>query len=67
MCRQVPCTLSFFHFSSTVVQIGFERILYSVNEAARQVTLSVAVLSGSLSDEVLIRLNTQDGSAKGMF
>lgn len=54
-------------FSVTVVEIGFERIHYSVRETAGQVTLSVAVLSGSLSDEVVIRINTHDRSAKGML
>lgn len=54
-------------FSVTVVEIGFERIHYSVRETAGRVILSVAVLSGSLSDEVVIRINTQDRSAKGML
>ena len=54
-------------FSVTVVEIGFERSHYSVRETAGQVTLSVAVLSGSLSDEIVIRINTHDRSAKGML
>ena len=50
-----------------VVQIGFEEILYMVNEADGQVVLSVAVLSGQLSSDVLIRINTADNSAVGKF
>ena len=56
-----------FFYIFLVVQIGFEEILYMVNEADGQVVLSVAVLSGQLSSDVLIRINTEDNSAVGKF
>ena len=47
------------------VQIGFEEVLYSVDESAGEVTLGVAILSGGLSSEVVVRLSTGDSSATG--
>ena len=50
------------------VQIGFEETLYTIDESAGVVTVSVAVLSGSLSSDVAVavRLITRDGSARGI-
>ena len=45
------------------VRIGFEESLYTVDEDAGTVTVSVRVLDGQLSSEVEVQLNTQDGSA----
>ena len=50
----------------TAVQIGFEETLYTIDESAGVVTVSVAVLSGSLSSDVAVRLITRDGSARGI-
>ena len=36
-----------------------------VDEGAGQVEVSVAVLSGGLSEEVFVRVNTQDNTAQG--
>ena len=49
----------------TGVQIGFEEVLYSVDESAGEVTLGVVILSGGLSSEVVVRLSTGDSSATG--
>ena len=38
-----------------------------VNEADGQLVLAVAVLSGQLSSDVLISINTADNSAVGRF
>lgn len=47
----------------TGVRIGFERTEYSVREDAGQIQLVVRVLDGVLSDNVRVRLETEDGSA----
>ena len=51
--------------SFTVVQIGFESNLYTVNEGAGEVVVSVIVVSGILSGEVVVRLDTLDNTAIG--
>ena len=48
------------------VQIGYEETLYTIDESAGEVTVSVAVLSGSLSSDVVVQLVTRDGSARGI-
>ena len=40
--------------------------LYSVNENDEIAVLSIAVLSGQLSEEVVVRLRTENGSATGI-
>ena len=55
-------------FSSNVgVTIGFVNTIYSVSESDGIAVVSVAVLSGELSDNVVVRLTTQDGSATSKF
>ena len=51
---------------ATGVTIGFVSTLYSVNENEEIAALSIAVLSGQLSGEVVVRLSTQDDSAAGI-
>ena len=41
--------------------------IYSVSESDGIAVVSVAVLSGELSDNVVVRLTTQDGSATSKF
>ena len=43
--------------------IGFEELVYSVDEDASQVVVDVVVLDGNLTRNVEVELNTQDGSA----
>jgi hypothetical protein len=45
------------------VTIGFVSTLYSVNENDEIAAVSIAVLSGQLSEEVVVRLSTENGSA----
>ena len=45
--------------------ISFEEEVYTVNEADGEVTVSVALLSGVLSSDVVVRMDTKDGNAKG--
>ena len=47
------------------VIISFEEAVYTVNEADGEVTVSVAVLSGVISSDVVVRMDTKDGNAKG--
>lgn len=48
------------------MQIGFEETQYTVNESFGEVTVSVAVLSGDLSSDVVVRLDTTERSAEGI-
>ena len=47
------------------VVIGFMETDYTVAETEGTVELQVAVLSGSLSSDVTVRLDTIPGTAKG--
>ena len=49
----------------TVVVIGFEQTIYTVDEGSGPATVSVAVLSGQLSSNVVVRLDTTQRSAEG--
>ena len=48
------------------MQIGFEETLYRVSESAGQVQLGVAVLFGALSSDIILSLDTSDGTAQSM-
>ena len=48
------------------VRLGFERETYSVNESDETITLYISVLSGQLSDDLIVQLNTVDSTAQGM-
>ena len=48
------------------VQIGFQQTLYSVDESTGLVVLSVRVLSGILTNEVIVELNTNQDTAIGI-
>ena len=47
----------------TGVTIGFVETLYAVKENDGSAVVTVAVLSGQLSQDVVINFDTQDGSA----
>ena len=47
------------------VSIGFRETEYSVDEASGAVLVSVEVLSGQLSGDVVVRLNTNQNTATG--
>ena len=47
------------------VVIGFDDMLYFVDESAGEVVVSVGVISGTLSDEVTIQLTQTSDSAAG--
>ena len=59
--------LNTFSLTLTVVQIGFEEVLYTVNEGTGQVELGVAVLSGALSSNIVLSLETADNTAQGRW
>ena len=51
-----------------LVVIGFNQTTYSVREDAVSVTVSVSVISGTLSQDVIITLSTAPGgSATGIY
>ena len=48
-----------------VAVIGFEDRVYSVSESAGTAVVTVRLLSGGLSDTVVVRLETTDNTAQG--
>ena len=48
---------------STDVTIGFEKTLYTVDELQGQAVVGVAILDGTLSQDVVVGVNTEDGTA----
>ena len=51
-----------------LVVIGFNQTTYSVCEDAGGVTVSVSVMNGTISEDVIITLSTApDGSATGIY
>ena len=50
-------------YTCTVLRIGFEETQYEVVENEGSVTVGVAVFGGQLSEEVTVRLTTEDGTA----
>ena len=53
------------YFSFAGIIIGFVEMDYSVAETDSTVEVEVAVLSGSLSSDVVVQLDTLDSSAIG--
>ena len=49
---------------STAARIGFERETYSGREPDEVINVTVAVLSGTLSQEVVVRIYSMDSSAR---
>ena len=56
------------HFLLSIgVTIGFVETLYSVDENDGSIVVTVAVLSGELSEDVVVGFNTQDDTATGLL
>ena len=50
------------------VEVGFERNSYAVNEIVSSVAICVVVVgNGSLGTDLELELETQDGTAQGVF
>ncbi len=49
----------------SVVEIGLERPLYTVNETDGTIEVCAVLVSGSLERTVTVSLSTVDGTAKG--
>ena len=62
-CLSFVLTVNFSMYS--VVNIGFEPILYAVNENSRVVEFVIQNRNPNLQKDVAITFNTIDGSAKG--
>ena len=56
----LPPPLPLLPSSLSVVRIGFEQTLYVVNEGDGTAEVHVAVLSGSLSSDVVVTLETSN-------
>ena len=50
-------------FSSVPATIGFNQTTYSVREDAGSVTVSVSVMNGTISEDVIITLSTAPGGS----
>lgn len=50
----------------SVVLIGFEELLYFIDESSGAVNVTVGVLLGTLSGDVMVQLTTNENSATGM-
>ena len=50
-----------------MARIGFEQSLYSVDEGAGRAVLAIAVISGTLSGDVIINFETTDATAQGTY
>ena len=48
----------------SAARIGFERVTYSGRESDEVINVTVAVLVGTLSQEVVIRIYSMDSSAR---
>ena len=58
--------LHFLPFSSSLaVTIGFDVASYTITESANSVSVSVSVQSGSLARDVVVTVQTVDGTATG--
>ena len=53
-----------FVFTSAAITIGFERIEYNVSEGDR-VEVCAVLMSGILEKDVLVFVNSSDGTANG--
>ena len=54
------------HFSpSSVIIIGFDTTSYTITESANSVSVSVSVQGGSLARDVVVTVETMDGTATG--
>ena len=51
------------YYSFSPVTIGFDQTIYSVRENAGSVTVSVSVISGTISQDVIITLSTAPGGS----
>lgn len=48
------------------MQIGFGETTYSVDESAREVTVTASILTGSISHDIVVEFKTTDRSAEGI-
>ena len=51
--------------SSSAVTIGFDATSYTITESANSVSVSVSMQSGSLARDVIVTVQTVDGTATG--
>ena len=51
--------------SSSVVTVGFDATSYTITESATSVSVSVSVQGGSLERDVIVTVETMDGTATG--
>ena len=51
------------YYSLSPVTIGFDQTIYSMRENAGSVTVSVSVMNGTISQDVIITLSTAPGGS----
>ena len=59
----LSCPITVMCHSFSPVTIGFNQTTYSVREDAGSVTVSVSVMSGTISEDVIITLSTAPGGS----
>ena len=59
----LSCPITSTYYSFTPVTIGFNQTTYSVREDAGSVTVSVSVMNGTISEDVIITLSTAPGGS----
>ena len=57
----LSCPITLMYYSFSPVAIGFNQTTSSVREDAGSVTVSVSVISGTISQDVIITLSTAPG------
>ena len=66
MDRNIVVTTVYQPSCHTIVAvIGFDESIYYVDESAENAMVTVRLLSGRLSSDVLVRLTTEDNTAQG--
>ena len=65
MAKKKKTIMCFLHFLGAVV--GFDPVVYNVNEGTGSVELTIRVMRGELEETVFVDFSTQDGSARGIM
>lgn len=66
-CYYSSSSFYYYYYYVTAVVIGFVMSDYAARESDGTVKVEVAVMSGRLSSDVVVRFDTQDGRATGVY
>ena len=54
-----------YYIYTAVLTVGFDRGVYTVTESVGEVILNVNILSGDLSNDLVVRVDTRQRTAEG--